>query len=124
MALTVYPRLGELLRERDMSVAELTRRIEQRYGRSVDPKTLYRLTTREPIQRVDIALIGHHSQHAAAPGQGRRSGFGHPVGPAFPWQRLPHGPDRATFAQCGQEPLAATVFRPASRIRWRLDEKC
>lgn len=57
MALTVYPRLGELLRERDMSVAELTRRIEQRYGRSVDPKTLYRLTTREPIQRVDIALI-------------------------------------------------------------------
>ena len=57
MAITVYPRLGELLRERKMSVAELARQIEARWGRSVDPKTLYRLTSDEPIKRVEIGLI-------------------------------------------------------------------
>jgi DNA-binding Xre family transcriptional regulator len=57
MAITVYPRLGELLRERKMSVAELARQIEARWGRSVDPKTLYRLTADEPIKRVDIDIV-------------------------------------------------------------------
>jgi hypothetical protein len=57
MAITVYPRLGQLLRERKMSVAELARQIEARYGRSVDPKTLYRLTANEPIKRVDIDIV-------------------------------------------------------------------
>lgn len=58
MSVVVYPRLGELLRSRNLSVAELERQIEQRYGLPVDPKTLYRLAHDEPVQRADLAVAG------------------------------------------------------------------
>lgn len=58
MAVEVYPRLHELLRARNLSVAELERQIEQRFGLSVDPKTLYRLTYAEPVQRADLEIAG------------------------------------------------------------------
>jgi transcriptional regulator with XRE-family HTH domain len=58
MAVAVYPRLDELLRARKLSVAELERQIERRFGLAVDPKTLYRLTSAEPVQRADLEIAG------------------------------------------------------------------
>jgi transposase len=58
MSVAVYPRLSELLRAKNLSVAELERQIEQRFGLSVDPKTLYRLTYAEPVQRADLQIAG------------------------------------------------------------------
>jgi transposase len=58
MSVTVYPRLNELLRERRLSVAELERRIERRFGLAVDPKTLYRLNSAESVQRADLEIAG------------------------------------------------------------------
>ena len=56
MSVAVYPRLSALLRAANLTVAELERRIEQRFGLRVDPKTLYRLAHSEPIQRADLGL--------------------------------------------------------------------
>ena len=50
--------LHTLLRAHDLSVAELKRRIEQRFGLRVDPKTLYRLASAEPVQRADLEIAG------------------------------------------------------------------
>jgi len=58
MSVTVYPRLGQLLRERHLTVAELERQIEARFGLSVNPKTLYRLTQAAPVQRADLEIAG------------------------------------------------------------------
>ena len=58
MSVAVYPRLGELLHSRKLTVAELERQIEQRFGLSVDPKTLYRLTSTKPVQRADLEIAG------------------------------------------------------------------
>jgi hypothetical protein len=58
VGIAIYPRLDALLRARDLSVAELERRIEQRFGLRVDPKTLYRLTHADPIQRADLEIAG------------------------------------------------------------------
>jgi hypothetical protein len=58
MSVEVYLRLSELLREKNLCVAELERQIEQRFRLSVDPKTLYRLTYDEPIQRADLQIVG------------------------------------------------------------------
>ena len=58
MPVTVYPRLGDVLRRKNLTVAELERQIEQRYGVLVDRKTLHRLTYPEPIERVDLEVSG------------------------------------------------------------------
>lgn len=58
MPVTVYPRLGDVLRGQGLTVAELERQIEQRYGVLVDRKTLHRLTYPEPIERVDLEVTG------------------------------------------------------------------
>ena len=58
MAIAVYPRLSELLRDKQLSVAELERLIEQRFGLSVNLKTLYRFTSSEPVQRADLEIAG------------------------------------------------------------------
>lgn len=58
MSVAVYPRLSELLRQRNLTVAELSRQIARRFGLTVDPKTLYRLTDAAPIQRADLAIAG------------------------------------------------------------------
>jgi hypothetical protein len=55
---TVYPRLGDVLRRKNLTVAELERQIEQRFGVLVDRKTLHRLTYPEPIERVDLEVTG------------------------------------------------------------------
>lgn len=58
MGVAVYPRLSELLRAKELTVAELERQIENRYGLSVDPKTLYRLASAQPVQRADLEIAG------------------------------------------------------------------
>ena len=49
---------SDLLRERDLTVAELERRIRRQFGLKVDPKTLYRLTHGDPVQRADLEIAG------------------------------------------------------------------
>ena len=58
MGVTVYPQLGALLAARKLSVSALERQIEERFGISVDPKTLYRLTQAAPVQRADLEIAG------------------------------------------------------------------
>jgi hypothetical protein len=58
MDVAVYPRLNHLLHTMNMSVAELERLIERRFGRSVNVKTLYRLTSTRPVQRADLEIAG------------------------------------------------------------------
>jgi hypothetical protein len=41
-----------------LSVSALEREIEARFGRSVNPKTLYRLTQALPVQRADLEVAG------------------------------------------------------------------
>jgi len=58
MGVAVYPRLGELLHERRLTVDELGQQIEARFGMTVDPKVLQRLTHASPIQRADLQVAG------------------------------------------------------------------
>jgi len=58
IGIAVYPQLSELLRRKNLSVAELERQIEQRFGLSVNVKTLYRFTSPEPVQRADLEIAG------------------------------------------------------------------
>ena len=58
MSVAVYPQLDELLRERNLSVAELRRRIEERYGLVVASETLDRLARSEPVQQTDLTIAG------------------------------------------------------------------
>jgi Cro/C1-type HTH DNA-binding domain len=58
MSIAVYPRLSELLRDKQLSVAELERLIKQRFGLTVNPKTLYRFTSSDPVQRADLEIAG------------------------------------------------------------------
>lgn len=56
MTVVVYPQLGELLQARRITVADLERQLRQRFGLTVNTKTLYRLTRPEPIQRADLEV--------------------------------------------------------------------
>src|SRR5260370_30565616 len=58
MGVVVFPRLAALLRERNLSVAELDRQLKERFGLSVNVKTLYRLTQAAPVQRADLEVAG------------------------------------------------------------------
>lgn len=58
LPVTVYSRLGDLLLDRNLTVADLEREIGERYGLDVDRRALQRLTYVEPIERVDMELAG------------------------------------------------------------------
>src|SRR5437588_12892812 len=58
MGVTVYPRLEELLRERNLTPADLSRRIEEQFGLVVDPSALDPLTQAEPIGQADMRVAG------------------------------------------------------------------
>lgn len=58
MSVTVYSRLGELLWQRNMTVGELERHIDERFGVLVDPGVLDRLMQDAPMQQVDLSTIG------------------------------------------------------------------
>jgi transcriptional regulator with XRE-family HTH domain len=58
MSVAVYPRLGELLRARDLTVAELGRQINLRFGLTVDSASLDQWSRDLPVQRADLELAG------------------------------------------------------------------
>jgi hypothetical protein len=58
LAVTVYSRLGELLLDKNLTVADLDRQIGERFGVEFDRRALQRLTYAEPLERVDLSLAG------------------------------------------------------------------
>jgi hypothetical protein len=58
VSVAVYPRLDELLRERNLTVADLKRQIQERYGLELDSKILDRLARPDPVQRTDLTVAG------------------------------------------------------------------
>lgn len=58
MSVAVYPRLGELLRARNLTVAELRWLIEQRFGIEVDLGAIERLAEPRPVDKADLEVAG------------------------------------------------------------------
>jgi hypothetical protein len=58
MSIAVYPRLSAILEERHLSVEDLGRQIEERYGITVDRGTLQELMMAAPMERTDLAAAG------------------------------------------------------------------
>lgn len=59
MSVAVYPRLGDVLASRNVTVPELERQIKERFGLSVKPELLYWLLLAEqPVQQVDLQVVG------------------------------------------------------------------
>jgi len=58
VAVAVYPQLDALLRDRGLSVLEVKRAIEDRYGLVVDLAMLQGLTGSEPVDLTDLTLAG------------------------------------------------------------------
>jgi transcriptional regulator with XRE-family HTH domain len=56
MGVTVCSRLGELLRVRNLTVADLQDRIAARFGLAVDARTLDRLARSDRVRRLDIEV--------------------------------------------------------------------
>ena len=88
MSVVVYPRLAELLKERNLTVAELERQIKERFGLAVNPKTLYRLTQAAPVQRAEQEIAqGEGKEHVGVEDDdargGRTGGHGCSVVPAL-----------------------------------------
>jgi hypothetical protein len=57
-SVAVYPRLGALLRARDLTVDELGRQIAQRFGLVVDTKSLDQWAHGAPVRQADLELAG------------------------------------------------------------------
>jgi hypothetical protein len=58
MSVAVYPRLGELLRARSLTVAELGRQIGLRFGLDVDSASLQAWAHDPRVQQADLELAG------------------------------------------------------------------
>lgn len=58
MVVAVYPRLAELLRARHLTLSELHRQIEQRFGISVDSGALELLVEARPVRQTDLEVVG------------------------------------------------------------------
>lgn len=58
MSVLVCPRLAALLQARNLTVADLARQIEARFGLAVTPRALQRLTQATPIQHADLEVAG------------------------------------------------------------------
>jgi hypothetical protein len=58
MSVAVYSRLGELLKARNLTVAELGDRITSRYGLVVDAESLRAWVRDAPVQQADLELAG------------------------------------------------------------------
>ncbi len=57
MGVVIYPRLGEALEAKSVTVLELRRRIKERFGLTVSAQSLYGLALDEPVGRVDLKVI-------------------------------------------------------------------
>jgi hypothetical protein len=58
MGLAVIPRLGELLRERNLALVDLEQQIGLRFGLTVEPGSLERFADAEPVQQANLELAG------------------------------------------------------------------
>jgi len=58
MSVMVYPLLGALLRDRDMTVSALAREIARPYGTTVEREALERLMQPTPIRGADMEIAG------------------------------------------------------------------
>ncbi len=58
MSVAVYPLLGELLRDRNMTIIDLEREIRRQYGITAGREALERLTQPVPIDRADMEIAG------------------------------------------------------------------
>ena len=58
MAVAVFGQLDHLLRERNLTVADLKRQIEEQYGMDVDVAALDRLAGPEALHHTDLKVIG------------------------------------------------------------------
>ena len=56
MKIVVYSQLGELLRTRRLTVADLARQLRRRFGLTVNAKALYRLTRPGPIRHANLEV--------------------------------------------------------------------
>ena len=55
----VYPRLGEVLASKNVTVPELERKIKDQFGLSIKPEALYwLLLDEEPVRQVDLQVVG------------------------------------------------------------------
>jgi hypothetical protein len=59
MSVLVYPRLGEVLASKNVTIPELERTIQERFGLSIQPEALYGLLLdEEPLGQVDLQVVG------------------------------------------------------------------
>ena len=58
MSVTVYSRLNELLRQRDLTVGALERHIDERFGILLDPGVVDLLMRDAPVRQADVTAIG------------------------------------------------------------------
>jgi hypothetical protein len=58
VSILIYPQLAAHLERRHLTVAELSRQIEQRYGLAVDAQRLDYLTQTAPLQQADLQIAG------------------------------------------------------------------
>jgi hypothetical protein len=58
MSVVVYPRLATLLEERHLTIVDLGRQIEERFGLRVDETNLDDLAQTAPVQRADLQVAG------------------------------------------------------------------
>ena len=58
MAVAVYGQLERLLRERNLTVADLKRQIEEEYGLVVDAAVLDHLASPKVLQQTDLTVVG------------------------------------------------------------------
>lgn len=56
MSVMVYSRLGDLLRDRNLTVRDLQRQLAARFGLTVDARTLDRLAQADRVRRPDLEL--------------------------------------------------------------------
>ena len=58
MAVAVFGQLDDLLRQRNLTVADLKRQIEEQYGLDVDAAALERLAGHETLHHIDLKVVG------------------------------------------------------------------
>lgn len=100
MSVSIYSQLDRLLRERQLTISELEREIEQRYGLVVAAGALDHLAHADPVERADLKLA---AATAAILGVGLADLFEVevvPVDPAPPeGEAYLHPRQRARFAE-------------------------
>jgi transcriptional regulator with XRE-family HTH domain len=57
MGIAVYSRLGDVLRNQDLTVSDLQRRIAARFGLAMDMRTLDRLARADRVRRPNLEIV-------------------------------------------------------------------